>query len=139
MLEIYIILIHGFLKQEDRRDLLYTIQLQENIIRMRGGNDSSSGYVELTMLNGGSASFAGITSSAGILITNGANISFSAGGNVATTGTASFSSVTASAGFKSSGESQLGTLKLDTDLAVSYGGTGKGTFAKKWCLVRKSN
>jgi len=61
-----------------------------------GGVNSSSGYVELTMLNGGSASFAGITSSAGILITNGANISFSAGGNVATTGTASFGGITSS-------------------------------------------
>jgi len=48
------------------------------------------------VLNGGAVSFAGITSSAGILITNGANISFSAGGNIATTGTASFGKITSS-------------------------------------------
>ena len=48
------------------------------------------------MLNGGAVSFTGITSSAGILITNGANISFSAGGNIATTGTASFGKITSS-------------------------------------------
>ena len=61
-----------------------------------GGSVSSQGYDELTVLNGGSVSFAGITSSAGILITNGANISFSAGGNIATTGTASFGRITSS-------------------------------------------
>lgn len=61
-----------------------------------GGANSGSGYVELTVLNGGAAYFAGITSSAGILITNGANISFSAGGNIATTGTASFGKITSS-------------------------------------------
>jgi len=48
------------------------------------------------VLNGGAVSFTGITSSAGILITNGANISFSAGGNIATTGTASFGKITSS-------------------------------------------
>lgn len=88
---------------------------------------SGSAWQQLEALTTGTPNFSSGLTASGIYVTSLGNI-FLDGGNVETTGTASFSSVTASAGFKSSGTSQLGTLKLDTDLAVSYGGTGRGSF-----------
>lgn len=106
-----------------------------------GGFSSSIGYLRiggvsnLGIITSSGISATLINASAGILITNGANISFSAGGNVATTGTASFSSVTASAGFNSSGTSQLGVLNLDTALTVANGGTGRSTLPNNQLLI----
>lgn len=96
-----------------------------------GGINSSSGYVELAVLNGGSVSFAGLTSSAGILITGG-NLYFSNGGNIATTGTASFERITTS--YASLGTVTSGTWNGST-IAVNKGGTGQTSYTNGQLLI----
>jgi len=88
----------------------------------------TNGYAVIPALTTGSPTFPGLTSSAGILV-DGGHISVST-----PNGTMSAPQITASTGFYSPGTSQLGTLKLTTDLAVSYGGTGKSTFTPNGVL-----
>lgn len=97
-----------------------------------GGIDSSSGYVELTVLNGGSVSFAGITSSAGILV-NGGHIHVST-----TNGTMSAPRITASTGFSGSGANIIsinaGNISSGT-LAIARGGTNNTQYTNRRFLV----
>lgn len=130
------------------------------------GNISSSGAITASGFNSpGGVTFAGLTSSAGILITNGANISFSAGGNIATTGTASFGritvsglksngiisgsstlnivgtgvfgdAVTANAGFKSTGVSNLSTITSSAGVNASLLRAGTGINSSGYLSVQ---
>jgi len=81
-----------------------------------GGKDSSSGYEELTVLNGGSVSFAGITSSAGILISGGylsgstatMSVGYYTPGTITSGGLATFGSLYVN------GNTQLGKVASNT-------------------------